>query len=147
MNLKKVIANYQLNIVIAFLFLIVIVFFGFQYLNNSNNNLGHHLIVDIDNIEHSKLNSNAFILKFCEDIIKSTNINVLKSLVHKFKPCGITALYLLAESHFSIHTWPEEKKIRLDLFSCSKKNNFDKAIDVIKKYLPDSHLNITKFNR
>lgn len=147
MDLKKVIANYQLNIVIAFLFLIVIVFFGFQYLNNSNNNVGHHLIIDIENIEHSKLTSNSFILKICEDIIKSTNINVLKSLVHKFKPYGMTALYLLAESHFAIHTWPEENKICLDLFSCSKKNNFDKAIDVIKKYLPDSDLNITKLNR
>tara|TARA_Y100000992_G_scaffold264994_1_gene202083 strand:+ start:1125 stop:1568 length:444 start_codon:yes stop_codon:yes gene_type:complete len=147
MKLKKVIANYDINIIIMFLVFILIFFFSFLYLNSSNNNVGHHLIVDIENIEHSKLTSSSFILKLCEDIIKSTNINVLKSLVHKFKPYGMTALYLLAESHFAIHTWPEKKKICLDLFSCSKKNKFDKAIDVIKKYFPDSKLNITKINR
>jgi len=146
-NLKKKI-NFDLKniILISLFFIFLIIGLSYLFINN-NNNLGHHLIVDIDNINNNKIFSNSFILKLCSDIIKSTNINVLKSLIHKFKPHGLTALYLLAESHFSIHTWPEEKKIRLDLFSCNKNNNFDKAINIIKKNLPESKINITKINR
>ena len=145
-NLKKKF-NFDLkNIILISLFFIFLII-GLSYLFINNNNLGYHLIVDIDNINNNKIFSNSFILKLCSDIIKSTNINVLKSLIHKFKPHGLTALYLLAESHFSIHTWPEEKKIRLDLFSCNKNNNFDKAINIIKKNLPESKINITKINR
>tara|TARA_B100001063_G_C16766926_1_gene559230 strand:- start:1035 stop:1487 length:453 start_codon:yes stop_codon:yes gene_type:complete len=148
-NFKKITFNFNLKNIILFSLFFVFLIIGLYYsfINNNNNNLGHHLIVDIDNINNNKIFSNSFILKLCNDIIKSTNINVLKSLIHKFKPHGLTALYLLAESHFSIHTWPEEKKIRLDLFSCNKNNNFDKAINIIKKNLPESKINITKINR
>ena len=145
-NLKKKF-NFDLKNIILFSLFFIFLIIGLSYLFINNNNLGHHLIVDIDNINNNKIFSNSFILKLCSDIIKSTNINVLKSLIHKFKPHGLTALYLLAESHFSIHTWPEEKKIRLDLFSCNKNNNFDKAINIIKKNLPESKINITKINR
>lgn len=146
-NLKKKIFYFDLKNIILFSLFFVFLIIGLSYFFINNNNLGHHLIVDIDNINNNKFYSNSFILKLCNDIIKSTNINVLKSLIHKFKPHGLTALYLLSESHFSIHTWPEEKKIRLDLFSCNKNNNFDKAIDIIKKNLPESKINITKINR
>ena len=145
-NLKKKFFYFDLKNIILFSLFFVFLIIGLSYFFINNNNLGHHLIVDIDNI-NNKIYSNSFILKLCNDIIKSTNINVLKSLIHKFKPHGLTALYLLSESHFSIHTWPEEKKIRLDLFSCNKNNNFDKAIDIIKKNLPESKINITKINR
>ena len=145
-NLKKNFFYFDLKNIILFSLFFVFLIIGLSYFFINNNNLGHHLIVDIDNI-NNKIYSNSFILKLCNDIIKSTNINVLKSLIHKFKPHGLTALYLLSESHFSIHTWPEEKKIRLDLFSCNKNNNFDKAIDIIKKNLPESKINITKINR
>lgn len=146
-NLKKKFFYFDLKNIILFSLFFVFLIIGLSYFFINNNNLGHHLIVDIDNINNNKIYSNSFILKLCNDIIKSTNINVLKSLIHKFKPHGLTALYLLSESHFSIHTWPEEKKIRLDLFSCNKNNNFDKAIDIIKKNLPESKINITKINR
>ena len=146
-NLKKKIFYFDLKNIILFSLFFVFLIIGLSYFFINNNNLGHHLIVDIDNINNNKIYSNSFILKLCNDIIKSTNINVLKSLIHKFKPHGLTALYLLSESHFSIHTWPQEKKIRLDLFSCNKNNNFDKAINIIKKNLPESKINITKINR
>ena len=146
-NLKKKIFYFDLKNIILFSLFFVFLIIGLSYFFINNNNLGHHLIVDIDNINNNKIYSNSFILKLCNDIIKSTNINVLKSLIHKFKPHGLTALYLLSESHFSIHTWPQEKKIRLDLFSCNKNNNFDKAIDIINKNLPESKINITKINR
>jgi S-adenosylmethionine/arginine decarboxylase-like enzyme len=48
-----------------------------------------------------------------------------------FKPQGYSSLYLLSESHFAIHTFPEENQTYIELTSCVKKQ-FDKFIKSIK---------------
>lgn len=47
-----------------------------------------------------------------------------------FKPQGYTALFLLSESHFAIHTFPEQKQTYIELSSCIKKpfDNFIKLL-------------------
>ena len=40
--------------------------------------------------------------------------------IHKFDPQGITGFILLAESHISIHTWPERDYVAIDIFSCGR---------------------------
>ena len=42
---------------------------------------------------------------------------------HKFSPCGVTAVALLAESHISIHTWPENGMAVCDVFTCGEHTN------------------------
>ena len=42
---------------------------------------------------------------------------------HKFSPCGVTAIALLAESHISIHTWPENGIAVCDVFTCGDHTN------------------------
>jgi S-adenosylmethionine decarboxylase len=44
-------------------------------------------------------------------------INVVQ---HEWQPQGYTCLYLLAESHFAIHTWPEQQTTYLELSSCNR---------------------------
>ena len=39
---------------------------------------------------------------------------------HSFQPQGYTAIWLLAESHFAIHTFPEENKTYIELSSCNR---------------------------
>ena len=41
---------------------------------------------------------------------------------HKFDPQGVTAIALLAESHISIHTWPEKGQAAVDVFTCGNCN-------------------------
>ena len=42
---------------------------------------------------------------------------------HKFQPHGVTAVALLAESHISIHTWPENGMAVCDVFTCGEHTN------------------------
>ncbi len=42
---------------------------------------------------------------------------------HKFSPLGVTAVALLAESHISIHTWPEKNMAVCDVFTCGEHTN------------------------
>ena len=43
---------------------------------------------------------------------------ILADHFHQFEPHGVTGMLLLAESHLSVHTWPEEGLITLDVFTC-----------------------------
>ena len=44
---------------------------------------------------------------------------MLDVATHKFNPHGVTAIVLIAESHLSVHTWPEHGYAALDIFTCS----------------------------
>jgi S-adenosylmethionine decarboxylase len=57
-----------------------------------------------------------------ENAAIASGATVLKTVSHKFDPQGITAICLLSESHISIHTWPEEGKAALDVYTCGTAN-------------------------
>ena len=48
------------------------------------------------------------------------NATVLDLISNKFEPQGVTAIALLAESHISIHTWPESNYSAVDIFTCGR---------------------------
>lgn len=52
-------------------------------------------------------------------LVKISGHTVIHYKEHLFEPQGLTALWLLAESHLAMHTWPEEQKAYVQLSSCS----------------------------
>ena len=52
------------------------------------------------------------------DATRASGATVLAERFHQFEPHGITGVLLLAESHLSVHTWPEENLATLDVFTC-----------------------------
>lgn len=70
--------------------------------------------------------------QFYKNILIESGFSVLSIVDHHFNPAGYTALFLLAESHLAIHTFPEEKIYYIELSSCNIDyyNNF---IFVLKK--------------
>ena len=57
--------------------------------------------------------------KVFDNMITCAGFNVLGELEHYFEPQGYTMIYLLAESHFAIHTFPEAGKTYIELSSCN----------------------------
>jgi S-adenosylmethionine decarboxylase len=76
------------------------------------------------------------ITPFMEKMIEELKLNVVGECTHQFKqddiPYGATMIYLLAESHLSIHTFVDEGKITLDLFISSLGVESDKIKSIIK---------------
>lgn len=68
-----------------------------------------------------------------ERVVKSLSLNEVSRAFHQFEPQGATGVIVLAESHFSAHTYPEDDRIYVDIFCCSKDFNPEKAADVISK--------------
>ena len=80
--------------------------------------LGTHLLVELQGCNSKLLND----LKKVEDILvaaaKEANATVIESRFHKFSPFGISGVVVIAESHLSIHTWPEYGYAAADVFTC-----------------------------
>ena len=102
-------------------------------MSNSSHPLiikGTHIIIDIYEIfdnEPLKFNDNIIII--LDKIVEKFNLNVVGKVIHQFQPFGVTGVYVLSESHLSIHTFVEEKKIAMDLYTC---NTFDNSIEVVE---------------
>jgi S-adenosylmethionine decarboxylase proenzyme len=94
--------------------------------SKSNNSSGKHMICDLTNIKNIELlNDSTKIKELFDNICKKYNYTVLNRMEHIFKPQGITILYLLSESHISIHTFPERNYAALDIYTCREYDNND----------------------
>jgi S-adenosylmethionine decarboxylase len=58
---------------------------------------------------------------------KEARSTLLGEVAHRFEPQGVTALGLLAESHISIHTWPELGYAACDVFTCGEEARPEQA--------------------
>jgi len=80
---------------------------------------GKHMICDIKNIKnHKLLNAPNLIIDLLDNICQSYNYKILQKSQHIFEPQGFTTLYLLSESHISIHTFPENNYAAVDIYTC-----------------------------
>jgi S-adenosylmethionine decarboxylase len=96
---------------------------------------GKHLICDIKNIKnHKLLNSLEELKNMFDYICKTYDYNILNKADYVFSPQGITMIYMLSESHISIHTFPEKNYAAMDIYTCREYPNNDVYIE-IQEYL------------
>tara|TARA_B100002051_G_scaffold59743_1_gene55665 strand:+ start:399 stop:833 length:435 start_codon:yes stop_codon:yes gene_type:complete len=79
-----------------------------------------HLLLDLYRCDYEKLNDEPFLRCTINKAAKLANAIVLNLISNKFEPQGVTAIALLAESHISIHTWPESNYSAVDIFTCGQ---------------------------
>ena len=81
---------------------------------------GKHLLLELYGCNSDKLNDEIFLRCKIDNASKLARASVLNLVSNKFEPFGVTAIALLAESHLSIHTWPESQYAAIDIFTCGK---------------------------
>jgi S-adenosylmethionine decarboxylase proenzyme len=80
---------------------------------------GKHMICDFKGIENLELLNNLSELKdMLKEICKTNDFNILNEVEHQFVPIGCSVLFLLSESHLSIHTFPEKNHMSFDIYTC-----------------------------
>ena len=82
--------------------------------------VGEHITLDI--IGTTKEYDPSVYERVIHKIAKAANVTILNISKYKFEPQGFTILALLAESHSSFHTFPENGIISFDFFTCGNIN-------------------------
>jgi S-adenosylmethionine decarboxylase len=91
---------------------------------------GQHLIADVH--DATGLDDLPRIEQALRDGAAAAGATILQVMLHPFGPGqGVTGVALLAESHISIHTWPEQSYAAVDIFVCGERNNADAALRAI----------------
>jgi len=79
-----------------------------------------HLLLELYRCDYEKLNDESFLRCSLNRAAKFAKATILNLISNKFEPQGVTAIALLAESHISIHTWPESNYSAVDIFTCGR---------------------------
>ena len=79
-----------------------------------------HFLLELYGCDYEKLNDESFLRCILSNAAKLAKAKVLNLISNKFEPQGVTAIALLAESHLSIHTWPESNYSAVDIFTCGQ---------------------------
>lgn len=77
-----------------------------------------HVLFTLYHADADLLNDRMFIENLLYETAVESGATFLNTVSHQFEPQGVTAVTLLAESHISIHTWPEMGMAVCDIFTC-----------------------------
>jgi S-adenosylmethionine decarboxylase len=105
---------------------------------------GTHLIVDL--WQASSLNDAALIEKTLRECIDVAGATLLHFHIHAFEPNGLSGVAVLAESHISFHSWPDEGYMALDIFMCGKTEPH-KCIPILKAAFQPKSVQINDLKR
>ena len=109
--------------------------------------VGKHCILELYDCDQDKLDNEVFLRDAITTAAKSAGATLLNLITHRFEPQGVTGLALLAESHISIHTWPESGYAAVDVFTCGDHTMPERACDVLRCALSAQHHQVKSFLR
>ena len=97
--------------------------------------VGKHCILELYDCDQARLDDEAFLRTTITNAAKRAGATLLNLITHRFEPQGVTGLALLAESHISIHTWPETGYAAVDVFTCGDHTMPEQACQVLAEEL------------
>jgi S-adenosylmethionine decarboxylase len=109
--------------------------------------LGKHVLVELYDCDSKLLNDISFIKETMLAAAKKSGATVLGESFHQFSPQGVSGVIIIAESHLTIHTWPEHGYAGADIFTCGTRVKPEKAAEVIIARLKPVTHSIVKMDR
>lgn len=110
--------------------------------------MGTHLLVDMYGCPPELLERAEIVSGLLNEVVGRTGLTKLGENVHQFEPYGVTAVILLAESHISIHTWPEQDgSAAVDIFTCGDPSSADRAFEALREKFRPSRLTTQRVSR
>ena len=78
---------------------------------------------------------------------KAARATIMESAFHRFEPQGVSGTVILAESHISIHTWPEHGYVAADVFTCGSTTRPEVAGEVLREAFKAETADIRELER
>jgi hypothetical protein len=98
----------------------------------SGSPVGTHLLINAYDVPPRFLEYAGQVLPLLDNIIHTLNLHVVSQSGHQFQPVGYTHAYVLSESHFTIHTYPEHRSCYIDIFCCNPEFSPAQAVQLIQ---------------
>jgi S-adenosylmethionine decarboxylase proenzyme len=114
---------------------------------NATLKLGEHYICDLSNCNRDLLLDPERASALFSRAVKKSGLTVVDEGFYKFSPHGFTCFLLLAESHASLHAWPEYGYCAIDLFTCAIGKDLIPLIQEIKSALGSDNFSLRKLDR
>ncbi len=99
-----------------------------------------HILFKLKKCSDSTLDNEEHIRLGLYKAVEKASCKLIHLQVHKFEPQGVTGFAMLADSHISIHTWPEEDVAICDIFTCSDESCPEKAVEYLQEWMKASEI-------
>jgi len=109
--------------------------------------LGKHSLIEFYDCSNEKLNNPDFLKDILSKAAIEAGAEIVETVFHTFSPHGVTGVIIIAESHLSIHTWPEYGYAAVDIFTCGDLIDNMKGLEIIKDALQCGHYSIVEMRR
>jgi S-adenosylmethionine decarboxylase len=110
------------------------------------NALGKHLLLELNDCDRLLLNDLDAIRDIMLAAAADSGVTILGESFHRFSPQGVSGVLIIAESHFTIHTWPEYGYAAADIFTCGTTVQPERAAEtIIERFNPRSHSIVQMF--
>ena len=111
------------------------------------NALGRQILVEFYHCNPRVLNDQDGIALAMGEAARLSGATVVEEVFHLFNPHGVSGVVVIAESHLSIHTWPEYGYAAVDLFTCGEDIIPEKAFEHLRKTLEAESVSVMELKR
>ncbi|MFA5354134.1 MAG: adenosylmethionine decarboxylase [Thermodesulfovibrionales bacterium] len=109
--------------------------------------LGTHLLVELRDCNPEILKDLSKVKDALVSAAKEARATIIDVSFHEFNPFGISGMVVIAESHLSIHTWPEYGYAAVDVFTCGDIIKPEIAADYLIKEFESKNPSIVEMKR
>lgn len=93
--------------------------------------LGTHLLVELHGCSPDLLKNTEVVKEVMVSAAQACKATIVDAMFHAFNPYGVSGVVVIAESHLSIHTWPEHRYAAVDIFTCGEVIKPEEAVEYI----------------
>jgi spermidine synthase len=93
--------------------------------------VGRHVLAELSGVDAALLDDGPALRSLLTEALTSAGARVLQVVDEQFQPQGVTVVAVLAESHASVHTWPEHGRAHVDVFTCGNSADPVKAVQLL----------------
>ena len=94
--------------------------------------IGRHLLLELKDCNRELLSDLSFLRNTLLSAAREAGATIMGDSFHVFEPYGgVSGVVIIAESHLSIHTWPEYGYAAVDIFTCGNALHPERAVDLL----------------
>ena len=109
--------------------------------------LGRQIVAEFYACDNTRLNDVDIIRAALLEAARCAGATIVSEAFHHFSPHGVSGAVIIAESHLSIHTWPEYGYAAVDLFTCGDSVSSEAAFTYLREALNAGHISTMELHR